>query len=664
MSENEAEIEREAAPSGPKPAHMWLDRIKEAETAFEKWRKQCENLDKLYSRNERADSADRAYAIFWANIEVLRPATYARPPAPVVAPRFKDGNVIAREASDVLERNLVVSFEQGDVDGMMREVRDEFLRYGRGTGWVRLAGPDSLGFDHVAGCDFVHELARTWREVTWVARRAWLTREQGEQRFGEAFEGVPLKKKDENAAIPDKGDKAPVWEIWDKTSGNVIWVSPDHPDILDEQPAFLTLRDFFPCPKPAYGTLVPGSLLPVPEIRQYKDQLEEINEYTARIAALSESLRMKGFYAAGQGDLSTAIEAAVKSTDDNAILIPVSSFAAIGGSSFKDSIVWLPVDQVASLVTTLVELRRVVIEDVYQITGISDIVRGQTEASETLGAQQLKSQWGSLRIRERQNELVRFARDVTRIAAEIMAENFDPAGLFEAAQAQLPTAQAKQAAMQQVQMMEAQAQQAAAMGQQVPPPEVPKDVQKILKSPTMEDVAAFLRNDRTRGFTIEIETDSTIQPDEDADKQRRTEFLTAVGGLFQQAAPLVMQVPQLGPFMAEVMKFAAGGFRAGRPLESAIDQLGELMEGMAEKAMNPAPPQPDPVQEAKIKTEEAKLRGTEAQTEATVVKAQASMADTQMKMQASAQQHSQDMERMETEAAVRAAFPQQQAGLP
>ena len=363
--------------TGPKipasPAKLWLERITEAQETFAKWHKKCENLDKLYSKDDRADAADREYSIFWANVEVLKPATYARPPIPVVAPRFKDGNVVAREASEVVERALTVTFEQGDVDGLMREVRDEFLRYSRGSGWVRLAGPDTIAFDFIARTDFLHEPARNWREVTWVAKRAWLTRDQGVKRFGEAFKAVPLKKKDENAAVPDKGDKAPVWEIWDKAERCVYWVADGCPDILDHklgQEVLADLRDFFPCPRPAYGTVRPGGLVPIPEIVQYKDQIEEINEYTARIGSLSQSLRLKGFYAAGQGDLSEAIETAIKSLDDRATLVPVSSFAAAGGTSVKDAIVWLPVDMVIQIIRELVELRRVVIEDVYQITGI------------------------------------------------------------------------------------------------------------------------------------------------------------------------------------------------------------------------------------------------------------------------------------------------------
>jgi hypothetical protein len=601
-------------------AAYWHGQLADYRKAIEeKWLKQRGNLEKHYSREERTDTADREYAIFWANIEVLKEAAYARAPVPVVAPRFKGGKVLASVASDVLERCLVTTFEQSELDDCMKEVRDDLLLYSRGTSWVRLGqaadGAPKAEFDHISAEDFAHEPARKWREVKWVARRAWLDGDAGKKRFGEIFDRVPRKKRDEDPAVAKRDDQAPVWEIWCKTTGKVHFIAEAFDEVLDTKDPWLDLTTFWPCPKPAYGTRKPKSLKPVPDIRQYKDQIEEINEYTARIAALAEGLKLKGFYPAGQGDLTEAIEAAVKAVDNNAILIPVSNFGALGAGTFKDAIVWLPVDQVATLVKTLVELRRVLIEDVYQITGISDVMRGDTEASETLGAQQLKSQWGSLRIRGRQGELARFARDTTRIAAEIIAENFPAEVLAEMSQVELLTnAQKieKQLALQAQQMQQQQGQPGMAPPATAPAPGAMAEQTAMIghnggppmSKPTWEELVAFLRNDRARGFSIEIETDSTIQPDEDAEKQRRTEFASAVGTLVKEAAPLVMQAPAIGPFVAEVIKFVAQGFRAGRPLEGAIDQLGQMLAGMAQQAAQPKEPPPDPKM-AKVKADAA-----------------------------------------------------------
>jgi hypothetical protein len=639
----------EREPMQSTDAKYWLDKIGDYKKATEKWGKQCDNIDRQYSKANRSDSADREYSIFWANLEVLKTAVYARAPVPVVVPRFKDKNVVASGACDVLERAMTVAFDQSDVHGVMVLCRDEYLRYGRGTPWVRLAngpaGEPIIAYDHVCREDFAHDLARNWRENEWVSRRTWPTKDDGLQRFGPIFEGVGLKKRAPQDDLEDKTAKAPVWEIWDKTSRMVYWVAEGFDEILDQQPPWLDLSSFWPCPRPAYSTLNARSLIPIPDLLQYKDQIEEINEYTARIASLSETLKMRGFYPAGGGDLSDAIEMSLRSQENRALLVPVSSMAAFSGGSLRDTIVWWPVTDVLQLIQGRVELRRVVIDDVYQITGIADVMRGASEASETLGAQQIKAQWGSARIRERQGELSRVARDLTRISAEIMAENFDPETLLKMSQVQLPTMQQQQQAQMFVQQAQAAQQQPPQPGMPQQPPvsqDQLEDAQELIEQASVEAVMGLLRDDQARGFVIDVETDSTIQPDEDAEKTRRMEFVTSVGGLIQQAAPLVMQAPMFGAFMGEVLKFAAAGFRAGRPLEAAIDQLVEQLESMAKQPQQSA--QPDP-------TEQVKLQAEQVRSQAEQIKAQASVQRAQI-----------DLEKAKVAALTPKALPQPQEG--
>ena len=79
--------------------------------------------------------------------------------------------------------------------------------------------------------------------------------------------------------------------------------------------------------------------------------------------------------------------------------------------------------------------------------------------NETLGAQQLKTQYGSTRIRDKQQELVRLARDLVEITSEIITEKFDPVTIIEMSQTQLPTQQMKQQQMKQIQQGLMQGQQ-------------------------------------------------------------------------------------------------------------------------------------------------------------------------------------------------------------
>lgn len=623
--EYEGQETEEAEDNAPRLSKPYLDMIHDAERAFQSYQSRCDAIDARYaSLDKMADAVgDREFQIFWANLEVLKPTIYQRPPQPVVMPRHKDGGELARKASEMLERVLSFVVEDDDLHETLTLVRDDLAMSARGVAWVL----DDGRTIHVDRCDFVHDPARKWQEVGWVARRAYLTREEGVERFGDIFKTAKcdfVKGKDDGNGNDYRptAKKAQVWELWHRAEQRVVWVTEGVAEVLDEQPPLIDVRGFFPCPRPAYGTLERRKLIPVPDFIYYRDQVDEINELTARIADLAESLRLKGFYASGTSEVGEAIEAAMKATDNKAILVPVSSFAALGGGALKDSIVWLPVREVAEVITACVQLRQQLIQDVYEITGLSDIMRGSTEASETATAQNLKAQYGSVRVRERQAEMVRIARDVLRIKAEVFAEMYSAADLAVMAQMEFPTAA-------DVQAMQMQAQQAAMMAQQQgqPAPPMP-DPSKIV---TIEQVGALLKDERVRPFVLDVESDSTIAPNEEAEKAARIEFVTAVGGFIQQAGAMVQQQPQTAPFVGEMLKFTAGAFRAGRELGGVIDEFVDQIKQVAATAgqqQGPTPEQMKAQADAEARKAELQLKAQEMQA-----KAQVQQAELQLKAQ-------------------------------
>lgn len=682
LEEEERAEQIEAGKSKP-----WLDMITQAEKTFRDYQEKADKIDKLYADlSMKANPArDREFALFWANIQVLGPSIYSRPPVPVVVPRFKDRKPVPGAASELLERASHVVFEMEDIDQVMRMVRDDVNIAARGVPWVRYETKkgERVCIEHVDRRDFLHEPARKWKEVGWVARRAWLDHEAMEDRFKdvpkdklkEAAYEVQTDAKERGAA--DDRQKVAVWEIWSKDEDKVVWVTEGIDIVLDEGAPHLSLEGFYPCPRPAYATVQRGSLIPVPDMVFYKDQLEEVNELTARISALAEGVKVKGFYPAGAGEIGDAIEAAIHNTDNRRILVPISNFAAFGGGSAKDTIVWLPIDMIVSTIAQLIELRKQLIDDVYQITGLSDIMRGSTDANETLGAQELKSQYGSVRIRDKQNELIRVARDVCRIAAEIIAENFSKKTLLEMTQSDIANDAdiKKQIAglTQEGQGIEAQLQQAQSdpeiqqMVQQNPEKAqeimqqaqgrlqaIQKQVQELAETPTIEKVMALLREQRLRPFVLDIETDSTIQPNEDAEKQRRTEFTQVLTGLLAQMGPAVQQNPAMAPFAGEVLKFSVAPFRAGRELDGAIDDFVETMKnagGQQQEDPAAAAAQAEMAteqqrlkMEMEAKQAELQMRQQEAQT-----KAEADM----QKMQADMQMKSVDAEAKQAETAAK-----------
>jgi hypothetical protein len=607
--ELQPEFDRDAAP--------FMKMIEHAEKAFEPWHSTCDKLAKEYANLKRLASSrsDREFQMFYANLEVVKPSIYSRAPQPVVVPRFKDRKPVPRKASEMLERALVTSFDTEHVHETMKRVRDDFALFGRGVIWTRYETyqkgqelKECVRYEWVHRADFLHEPARIWSEVGWVARGTWLTKEQGEKRFGENWpDDISYVEAKDTADAYQVEKKARVWELWHKGKNLVVWLHPNSKTVLDIAPPHLSLDGFFPCPRPAFATLEDDSLVPVPDGCFYKDQLEEINELTARISSLSESLRLVVIYPAGAEGVGEAVEAAVAQTDNRRTWIPVAGLGQLSlqtGGKLQDSIWEMPVDKVAATITQLIALRRELISDVYQISGISDIMRGESEASETLGAQQLKSQYGSIRIKDRQAEMIRLCDVVLNLAGEIMAENFAPQTMISMSQIDLPKqadvlAQHQEAMMQEIQAAIAQAQQGMAQGQPPPAPEqveqakqaiILKHQNEIAEVVTIEKVFALLSAERTRPFVLQIATDSTIQPDENAEKAARSEFASAFSQMSAALGPLMQAAPkEAAPLSGAMLKFVLAPFRAGREMEQVIE---EFVDQMTEKASQPPPPDP------------------------------------------------------------------------
>ncbi len=654
----------------------WQQELERAQRYFRSWHDRCVKIEKIYldQQSDQTNAAKRRFPMLWANTSVLQPAVYARVPQPVVERRFKDAQPVARMASELVERNLAYMGDEADIDSIMRAVRDDFLLCARGTVWLRYeadfepldmgvqpsdapangglpeglhgglpgggmgedgrALPEAISdervcIDYVHWSDFLHSPARRWKDVTWVARRVPMTDEELEKRFGpDAMTSLQAQAAGSNKGTnqterAENEGKTHVWEIWCKSENYTVWIADGAPVALEVSEPPLDLTHFWPCPRPAYGTMSTSSLIPVPDYVYYQQQCDEIDLLTKRVNKLTDQLRLKVFYPSGDGAISPAIEKAMRPENDT-VMVPIPEWAAFTDKGGSKAIVTLPIDEVQKVIIACIQARKQLIEDVYQITGISDIVRGDTQASETATAQRIKSQWGSIRIRDRQSELARFARDIIRLAGEIICDQFQPETLMLVSGIKLPTMAEKQQVQMQMQQMQMAAQQAAARAEQMgqpapPPPEMPPQLQQMMQQPTIDEVVQLLRNDSIRGFQIDIETDSTIEPDEDAEKQRRMEFVQMIGGFLQQAGAIAQQNPMLVPVMVETLLFAARGFRAGRQLESTLEQVGAQL---SEAATAPKPP-PEPPAEQMIKLKTAEVKAGAEQRKAELGVAQA-----------------------------------------
>jgi hypothetical protein len=295
-------------------------------------------------------------------------------------------------------------------------------------------------------------------------------------------------------------------------------------------------------------------------------------------------------------------------------------------------------------------------------------MRGSTIASETLGAQQLKQQNGSYRVRDKQNELIRVARDLVRLGAEIMATEFDRKSLEDMAQMQLPTAaenkkkikgyqdQARQeleALTQQAQEMATQAQQG---GEEIDPEQAQQQfqqqqqsivgkysemIQKCGEEVTIDAVMEFIGDNKMRPFALDIETDSTIYPDEMTEKASRQDFMTAFSGTMAAVMPLFQFGPEAVAVAGGVTKFALAPYRVGRELEGLIDDFVDQGPQIAERMQAAtANGEGDDLAKANAALAEAEMVKAQAQ----VAKVQADTAAKGQQMQMDAQEQVRDMQ--------------------
>ena len=622
----------EATPQGR--LQRWADEITAAEKEMEKFYEQARRVVKRYiDERDAVQASNKWFNIFNANVGILEASLYAQIPKVSVARRFNDmDDDIARVASTILERSIMQDMHEPDCDfdQVMRQAVSDRLVAGLGTAWVRLEvetkeqvdpvtgevmldedqetpleeiADQEVAIDYTYWEDFLWSPCRTWGENRWVARKVYLDRDACIKRFGEEIgRQIPLNSKPEHLLNDPNTPKhlvlqrACIYEIWDKQTRQVIWYSKGVEQLLDEKKDPLGLEGFYPCPKPLFANLTTSNCKPKPDFVMLQDQYYELDEVNNRISLLVIACKVTGVYDRGADGVQRMLTEGFDNT-----LIPVDNwamFAEKGG--VKGAVDWLPLDVVVQALDKLSVHREIIKQQIYELTGINDVVRGNTKASETLGAQELKSKYASARMQKLQEEVVRFATEILRIKAEILVGHVEPNIL------------SKQANVDNM-------------------PEADKE----LVIPALELIKS---GGDALEWRIVIESDAMAQIDFARQKQERSEFLNSVATFLQSASTVGQGSPQLIPLMLQLLKFGVAGFRVSRDVEGIFDRYIKEFNEELETKKN-APPQPDP---------EMEKMQAEAQIEM-----QMKQTDQQMKVQESQQKVQLDQIKAQNELAMK-----------
>lgn len=629
----------EAARKAANLVQHWIGELDQARMREKDFRKEGQRFVELY---EGTKKEAYQFNILYSNTETLAPALYNSVPRPVVQRRFKDADPLGAQAAKAGQRILEYLIDDGmseyaTFDELMKSTVLEALVPGRGVTRFKYdakieqvrneqaaeqaesaglvidpdedveqeghvaASAERVTYETVCGEEvpwdrFLHGYAKKWKDVPWVAYEHFMTKEELEQNFGPMGARVPVAdlevESDDTGAAqrqPEamKGIKvAVVYEIWDKVTRTVLFITPNYKDMpLKQVPDPLGLSGFFNCPKPLGFLAKISTLVPVALYTLYEEQAKELNRVTTRINKIVAALKVRGMYDSTVQGLEKVLEA-----DDN-VLIPAENVAALlaNGNALEKAIWLVPIEKLIAVLQQLYLQRNQVKQVIYEITGIADIMRGSSQASETLGAQELKNQWGTLRLKRLQKEVARYARDSLRIMLEIAVSKLSPETIQGMTGLPYPTGAEKQ----QAQMV---GQQFAQMGQQ-PPPEIAQQLQQITSQPSWDEILGLLQNDLQRSYRIDIETNSTVDAEATEDKQNIAELLNAISQFLNGVAPLVQSGSMPFEVASGMLLAIVRRFRFGPELE---DQLKEM------KA--PPPPPPDPKVQADAANAQADLQ--------------------------------------------------------
>jgi hypothetical protein len=572
----------------------WLEKIRANEKREEFWSKEAERAEKAYLGNEGDKTEGKIYDfnILHSNIETMVPAVFNSAPIPDIRERFRTGasdpqTAAARIAAQVIERAIMVQVDDSALVIELEEVTQDALLAGRGvirvkfeadelpaepvidpmgmpmvdpmTGLPMMGEPrivnERLIYECVSWRDYREGPANRWQDVPWVAFRHCLPWEEVQRIQDPALKEILSVGGTEGEDEPECDADTFVWEVWCKHSGKVYMIVHETGAMLSIVPDPLGLKGFFPVARPVQPVSATGDRKPVCPFTIYKALANELERVTKRINAITEGLKVRGGVAGDSADIE-----AMAAAGDNE-LVPIANleaYAATGG--IEKAIVWWPVDKAIVVLRELYASREQTKSMIYEVTGISDIIRGESSASETATAQQIKSQWGSLRIRKLQQQIERVAREIFVMSAELICTKFGPETLQ------------------------------SMTGIQMTP-----EVAQILSAPLDH-------------YRIDVESDSTIRADLSRAKGEMGEFLQGTAAFFQAMTPVVQQAPQLAGPVAEIFASFARQFNLGKQAEDALEEMGAVAKQAAQQ-QQPQGPSPEQITaEAKAKAEDGKLQ--------------------------------------------------------
>lgn len=685
-------------------SEYWKTEITQAEERSKKFIEAAEESIRVYNAQKHVgilNDTERRLNSWWYCINTLVPAYFSSTPKAEVSLRKRTGGTIEEITAVGLERNTQYCMDcDFSFDDIGYNYALQLLLTGRSVSWARYEveleedemeialfkapdgsliddkgqpftgdiseskpGPgglvlvkvkvpqkneESAVLDVVQYNDYFCSDARNETEVEWRARRAYLTRAEAEDLFGQEiadklhYDAYPDKDKKDWRRSEDRYEgKAEIFEIWCEEAYKVYWGHRGSDKfIIKESEPPIDFEDFYPCAVICQN-LDPDSVIPVSDYTHVKDQILEVERLTTRIHAVTQAVRTNSLY-----DASLGLQVEQLMIGDLK-MIPVQnwpSYKSRGG--LQAGIETMDIGAYVSALQTLQAARQQALDQLYETLKVSDLLRGTSEQYKSATANRLESQWSSLGLVVRQNMFAKFISKSIEKLATIVATQFDPERFFDVADID---------------------RMIISLLPPPPPPPAPGPDGQVPMVPPSPDpqlqitaikqqIIDLLRSDDRLMYRIQIASDSMVAIDQAQEQQEGAQLMSTCGDFFNQMRSLIEQYPPLLEFSIQLFQNVIKRFKSGKELDGiftkALTQVGEIAKAKEEAAKQPPPPDPI-VQEMQGRMQiaqmeaQARMQATQMQMQDAHEKNMLALQELQMKMQKeqlAAQQSVQEMQ--------------------
>lgn len=588
----------------------WTQEFASATEAFKIFHEKGDKVvDKFLDRSSAGEDEQLRLSklnLFHSNVTTLTAMLYGNTPKAEVSRTFADPkDDVARVAAEIITRMINQDIEQAGQDqiSVLQNVLQDRLLPGVGSARVRyehkseskttpailddsgnevapainedIITDEWVDIDYIHWKDLLWSPARTYSEIRWKAYRSYLSKENFTKRFGE--EKVKLVSFTSKGNLHDDktvGQKGPVnpevevWEIWDKTKREVLWFVKGSKEVLDVLPDTLELDSFFPDPPPLIANATTSKFMPKSDYEISQDLYREIDYLQTRISILTEACKLVGVY----DKANEGIKRLFKEGFEND-LIPIdnwASFSEKGG--LEGAISWVPLEEVVNTISVLTDKQNEKIQQLYQITGMSDILRGASQPYEAAATSKEKVKYASIRVQALQDEFARFASDLQSLKMEIIQKHFQPYCI-----------------LQQSNIMATEDAQYA------------------------QDAVALLKDREKAAWKIRIRPETLAMADYAQIKADRMEYINGLAMFMQSAAPLAEMDKSIVPTLLKLLQWGLAGFKGSSEVEGVLDAA---IDEFTKKAQQPEQPKPDPAMEkAKIDIQKTQMEMQQSKEE-------------------------------------------------